>query len=557
MKSILVFFVLFLSINIFGQSSKDIEVTYNFIEALKNKEFGDLKQAAYLFKKCYEYDSKCAACYYEYSLILKSVGDFNSALKYSDSAAILDNQNYWYLQNRIENLMALKKYKEAEFYYADLIKKDLAKLDDKYDYANVCFVTGNDKEALNTLNQLEKENGISEIISLAKYRFYISKRKFKLAENEINKLLNVQPENYELYGILAELLAVQKKDKEALEAYNTYLANDKNDIIGNLSIARFYISRKKFNEAEKHYDVIFKNDSVPFVQKYAALDNILKNGFDKFTVNYVNREFQSLNKKYPDNDTLMQYEISFYAQQKLFDSAFNVAENLVSNFRDSSDYWERLFYFGSLTNKDSVIISLMPQVEKKFKNNAFLNLVGGMAYFNKADYKDAIKVLNAGIDNASNPQMQKQYIVFLADSYYKEGIKDTAYIYYEIGISKDSADVSLLNNYAYYLSLDSKDLNKALKMSEETIKKEPKNSFYLDTYAWVLYKLKNYKLALKYIKLADKYSNNRSADVKAHYGDILYCNGDKEKAAKYWKEAFDLGMSKDEFDKKLKAFMCE
>jgi tetratricopeptide (TPR) repeat protein len=557
MKSILVFFVLFLSINIFGQSSKDIEVTYNFIEALKNKEFGDLKQAAYLFKKCYEYDSKCAACYYEYSLILKTVGDFNSALKYSDSAAILDNQNYWYLQNRIENLMALKKYKEAEFYYADLIKKDLAKLDDKYDYANVCFVTGNDEEALKTLNQLEKENGISEIISLAKYRFYISKRKFKLAENEINKLLNVQPENYELYGILAELLAVQKKDKEALEAYNTYLANDKNDIIGNLSIARFFISRKKFNEAEKHYNVIFKNDSVPFIQKYAALDNILKNGFDKFTVNYVNREFQTLNKKYPDNDTLMQYEISFYAQQKLFDSAFNVSKKLVNNFIDSSDYWERLFYFGSLTNKDSVIIQLMPEVEKKFKNNAFLNLVGGMAYFNDADYKKAIKVLNAGIDNASNPQMQKQYIVFLADSYYKEGIKDTAFIYYEIGISKDSSDVSLLNNYAYYLSLDSKDLNKALKMSEETIKKQPKNSFFLDTYAWVLYKLKNYKSALKYIKLADKYSNNRSADVKAHYGDILYCNGDKEKAVRLWKEALNLGMNKDEFDKKLKAFMCE
>jgi len=42
-----------------------------------------------------------------------------------------------------------------------------------------------------------------------------------------------------------------------------------------------------------------------------------------------------------------------------------------------------------------------------------------------------------------------------------------------------------MNNYAYYLSEEKTDLKKAEKMSAKAVEKEPNNSTYLDTYAWI------------------------------------------------------------------------
>ena len=71
-------------------------------------------------------------------------------------------------------------------------------------------------------------------------------------------------------------------------------------------------------------------------------------------------------------------------------------------------------------------------------------------------------------------------------------------------LKEDPENVMVLNNYAYYLSEDNENLDKAEKMSKITITKEPENSTYLDTYAWILFRLKSYDKALEYITKAVK-----------------------------------------------------
>jgi Tfp pilus assembly protein PilF len=59
-----------------------------------------------------------------------------------------------------------------------------------------------------------------------------------------------------------------------------------------------------------------------------------------------------------------------------------------------------------------------------------------------------------------------------------------------------------LNNYAYFLSESGEQLAKAEQMSYRTVKAEPKNATYLDTYAWILYMLGRYSEANIYIDQA-------------------------------------------------------
>ncbi len=112
-----------------------------------------------------------------------------------------------------------------------------------------------------------------------------------------------------------------------------------------------------------------------------------------------------------------------------------------------------------------------------------------------------------------------------------------------------------MNNYAYYLSLDGTNLDKAERMSGKVIEQFPNNGTYLDTHAWVLFKKGNYPLAKFYMESAISNEEAPSATLYEHYGDILFKLGKKDEALKQWKKALEMGgevskMLKKKVDKK-------
>jgi Tfp pilus assembly protein PilF len=75
-------------------------------------------------------------------------------------------------------------------------------------------------------------------------------------------------------------------------------------------------------------------------------------------------------------------------------------------------------------------------------------------------------------------------------------------------------------------------------MSKKTIEREPDNASYLDTYGWILFRLKDYKKAAVYIEKAIKIDAN--ATLFDHLGDIYEADGEVVKALKAWNEALQL-----------------
>ena len=111
-----------------------------------------------------------------------------------------------------------------------------------------------------------------------------------------------------------------------------------------------------------------------------------------------------------------------------------------------------------------------------------------------------------------------------------------------------------MNNYAYNLSLDKSDLAKAERLSAKTIEKEPRNSTYLDTYAWIFYQQGNYSLAKFYMERAISYltAEQNAGVYYDHYGDILWMTRtNDEKALENWKKAWNAGVQTDELKQKI------
>ena len=120
------------------------------------------------------------------------------------------------------------------------------------------------------------------------------------------------------------------------------------------------------------------------------------------------------------------------------------------------------------------------------------------------------------------------------DVYYQQ-MEDSqkAYETYEQALLADPDRTSVLNNYAYYLSLEGRKLRKALKMSRRTIELEPDNATYLDTYGWLLYLLHRPKEAKPYFKHAMLYGGKDSAVVLEHYSKVLEALGEQDLATYY------------------------
>ena len=139
--------------------------------------------------------------------------------------------------------------------------------------------------------------------------------------------------------------------------------------------------------------------------------------------------------------------------------------------------------------------------------------------------------------------MVSELYAIMGDILQKKGKMQQAFAAYDSCLQWKDDNIGCLNNYAYYLSEDGHNLQKAEQMSYKTIKAEPKNSTFLDTYAWILFMQDRFAEAKIY---ADQAVTNdtdsvQSAVILEHTGDIYACLGKVNDAVNFWKKAVKSG----------------
>jgi Tfp pilus assembly protein PilF len=175
-----------------------------------------------------------------------------------------------------------------------------------------------------------------------------------------------------------------------------------------------------------------------------------------------------------------------------------------------------------------------------------------VANYQLKKYDRAIRHLEAGRKFVvGNDKLLAQFWSSLGDGYHQQGENRKAYDAYEKALELEPDNSIVLNNYAYYLSLDGIELEKAEEMSKKAVELDPGNSANQDTYGWVLYKMGNYEEAEKWIgkAIAD---SEAGAVVLEHYGDVLFKLGKQREAVKYWEKALKEGEGSEFLERKVK-----
>ncbi|MDD4630721.1 MAG: tetratricopeptide repeat protein [Proteiniphilum sp.] len=526
-----------------------------FYDALNAKAQGRYDEAMDLFQHCYALDSTNANVLVELGTFYNLLQEKNKALAFLRKAVHYDASNYYYnmMLAGLSKELGLKQ--EVVDIYSALAERHTDKPELQFELANAYADNGELQKAIDILDTLERSIGISEGITLNKYRLYSLMNNKEQAFGEIQQIINKNPADPRYLILMGDLYLEDNQSDKALQYYEQAGRIDRNYPALILSMVNYYEKTDNKTAAQSELQQAITGTSLDVETKLQLLTRYL--GVlqqRKEDLKQANSLFHKLFEQYPNNTQLnMIYGNVLMLQNDTTGAMKQFEIYTKDNPDDPAGYDQMLRIILQKENMDKVR-EITTEALKHLPQEPQFYFYLGASYYQQKNYKEALRVFEEGLKQAviSNPLLESDFHGQIGDLNYFLGNKETAFQSYEKALKLNPQNLSVLNNYSYYLSLEKKDLDKAEQMSGITIKAEPMNPTFLDTYGWVLYEQGSYFMAKIYIEKAIEYSKeNPSADVLEHYGDILYRTGDKEKALEQWKKARELESDSDTLDRKI------
>jgi len=452
-----------------------------------------------------------------------------------------------------------KKWENA-IQLATVVQKKYPQKEDIYNVLSFLYKqTGNIGKVINTYNQLENLVGVHEAISFEKIKLYFQLNKDKKALSEIDRLIDKFPSESRYQVLKGDLFLQTDQLEKAYQIYMKVMQDDPQNPYVYVSLSDYY---KKINQPEKSLEAIvnaLKSDQLDVDSKISILGQYMNQLIqDKEKLDEMDNLFKLLVERYPLEEQVHAYYALFLEYQKRSDEAISELETMLNINPKNEQTWLQLIHIYWDQKNYEKIAEVAERAMKELPENPQFYFYQGIAQFQLENYRLALKSLQLALtlipDNNIQQKLKCDIYSQIGDTYYKLSKKDSAFIAYEEALKADPENIYVMNNYAYYLALEKENLSKAERMSAKTVELQPRNSTFLDTYAWVLFQEKNCSLAKFYIERAidNLEKEQENGVIYEHYGDILWeCDFDKEKAVEMWKKALEEGNHSEELQQKI------
>ncbi|MDR1516576.1 MAG: tetratricopeptide repeat protein [Dysgonamonadaceae bacterium] len=530
---------------------------YYFFEALNAKAQDKYAEAMDLFLYCHAMDSTNASVLNELGSFYNVLDDNAKALHFFRKAVEYDPTNYYYNVALAEISKEMNLKTEVIGIYSDLLKQYPEKVELNFELANAYADNSEFQKAIDALNELEKINGISETTALNKFRLYSTLNEKDRAFEEVQSIIDKHPGDVRYVILKGDLYLQNNQIDNALQCYDTAKGIDPDFPALVLSMAGYYEKTNNKSAAEEELKKAILSPKFEVDNKIQLLTRyigILQES--KRDIKSVNPLFQTLFDQHPRNTQLN----FIYGNVLMMEDNKSEAEKQFEIYNEENPQdpagYEQLLRIALPDSLDKVIKITAKGIENLPLAPQFYFYHGGALYQQK-HYEEALKSFEDGLENAhiENPLVESDFYGQIGDLNYALNNESVAFENYEKALKLNPQNIGVLNNYSYYLSLERKDLDKAEQMSGITVKTEPTNPTYLDTYGWILFEQGDYVTAKIYLGNAVRYSeseNEPSSTIYEHYGDLLSQIGETEKAVEQWKKAKELGSDSKTLNKKIK-----
>ncbi len=509
-----------------------------FSEALLKKELGELDQALALLNEALAVSPEDPAALYEKARILQAKGRSDEALIPACEAVKLDPENKWYKVLYADIAKSNEQYKEYISVYENLVEKYPTDLSFLHELAYGYNYIGEYKKSIEMYDKIEEAAGMSEPLTKQKVLLYDKIGEQEKAAEEYKRLIELNPSEPRYYALYAEYCSRNNWNDKAIWAYEKIEELNPDDPYVHISLADFY---KKNGDEEKSFEELKIGLSNPELDLNTKINLLIT--YYSGELNDTQKEqalelSRILKKTHPDNPLADTFFATMLYENGAYKEARDIFKRILNENVQNYAIWEQLLFCDLYLEDNTGLLADAEDAIDFFPNYPLPYFFAGISSFQLKDYVKAKAYLESGLDYVvNNNALREQFYSTLGDTYNELGDYEQSYTSYEKVLEMNPENKVVLNNYAYYLSLHSENLEKAERMAKKAVELDPYNQNNLDTYAWVLYKLEKYEEALEWIEKAYNNGGDSSGVVTEHYGDILYRLGRTDEAAEFWEKA--------------------
>ncbi len=509
-----------------------------YMEGLKEYNVGSADKALSIFSSLARKGSRNDAVYYYLSNIYSSKNKPDSARAMMERAVRLDPGNTWYSTQLASLYLNNEQTEDAIKIYESLHKSNPQQVDLYDGLIDIYIKQKKLDQALDVLEDIEKYAGKSEASCLTRYNLFIFQNK---KDEALKYLIGFDKENGtpRTATILGDYYSSVKEDSLAMEYYSKAISIEPSYVPAIFGQAELHRIKSRFKPYFRSMIPLMANPVVTSEMKVEYLSQIISNQrFVETFLPQVDTLVSNMYYAHPGDSSTTYLYARYMAQTGRVELASEALEENLKYFGESRaahrEYLSILYYMEDWDK----IISHIEKYPLMFAYDPGLLEIKGLAYVQKEMIPEAIDVFKNVLYIAKGDSaMEVRALSVLGDLSYQVGNRKNAYKYYRKTIKKAPTYNPVLNNYAYYLSLEGKQLEKAYKMSKKTIDSEPDNPTYLDTFAWILHLMGKDLEAKAIIKHALVYGGNESAAILDHYAEILYKLKELDLAFRYWDQA--------------------
>jgi tetratricopeptide (TPR) repeat protein len=515
------------------------ETDANLVDAVTLYTNGQNKKARQLLHTLSIADPKNDAVWYYLSMASLRDRDLDSAVEACSMAVALDSANYWYRHLEARLSVLQNKADDGISQYEALVRDFPDENGTWYELLDLYLKNQKFEKALEALDEIEKQRGPSEEVTRTRYDVYTAMGR----QDEGAQILEKFNEQFSVPSVLSMLgdyYLADFKDSLALARYEEALSLDSAYLPAVLGKSEVYRHMRRYPDYFKTLDPFFSSQDVSAESKSMYIGNLTRS-LDPRILEIHRAGFDTLVVKagaaHPADSSLLSTIGSYYyttGREKEAGEWFRKSADL---YPESITQTATYIQYLQLQSQWEPLRERSMQGYERFQQLAFLDYAN-LASYNLEDWDSIIANSQMLLKNFSkDKEICLNAWTQLGDAYHSKGDSKNSYKAYQNALKINPDYAPVLNNYAYYLSLEGKNLKKAYTMSKKTIEQEPDNATYLDTFAWILHLMGRDLEAKPFFKHAMLYGGKESATILRHYATVLEALGEADTAKIYRNQA--------------------
>ena len=531
------------------QTTPQKSVSELYAEAIKATTIHkDTLSAVAIIEAIFQQDSNHAPAL---NLLSRLTREPKNAVRYAERAYLSDTTNRYYLEEFGQTLVQGGEYGKA----IPIFEKIVHKSTEPNDYRILAILLDGSRrtqEAISVLDTAEMRFGRIPLLGRLRQYYLLKTGQTLTAEADARKAVEEAPYLAENHISLAEIYAATRRDSLALASYKSAIAIDSLAVEPWLALGEYHQKRGNVVAYLTVLERIFGNKQLPLqnkIEEWKSLANDL-NAYRKYYPQY-DALIKQLYIHHPDSKEVASNYAHHLILSGKVEDALRLCKQLIDYKRPNIEEFTRVIEIENHLNRPDSVRHYTDLALALFPHNTDLLHLRGALALQRKEFDDAVVLYNEALKHADNDTLRSSLWGAIGDVEHQRNEMKRCFKAYDKALRYHDDNAMVLNNYAYFLALDGKSLERALTMITRALALSQNNATYLDTMAWVLYKLGRYDEAKRYMQQALSLDRQQSPELALHYGDILHALGEEFMAKTYWRKALERGGDKEEIERRF------